>query len=158
MSRVPEAPTRELYGPSIDALRPVPGRARNGTVGYQNETLKRQPGSGSGLPCSDNARNAARSVYTAANTPSTALGTAPCFSVPRTRGSPRRRFRRSPNDVINHEFRKELAHCPRAAGTTSTLSAHQLIQTLRGPPPLQPRRSVGSSRGPTNAPTPRPPP
>ena len=79
MSRVPEAPTRELYGPSIDALRPVPGRARNGTVGYQNETLKRQPGSGSALPYSDNARNAARSAYTAANTPSTALGKPPCF-------------------------------------------------------------------------------
>src|ERR1700682_5323682 len=70
-----EPTSGELYGPSIDALRPVPGRARNGTVGYQNETLKRQPGSGSALPCSDNARNAARSVYTAPNPPSTALGT-----------------------------------------------------------------------------------
>ena len=80
----PVEPTAESCGgPSIDALRPVPERVRNGTVGYQNETLKRQPRSGSALPCSDNARNAARSVYTAANTPSTALGTPPCF---RTRG------------------------------------------------------------------------
>src|SRR6267142_423346 len=76
----------ESCGPSIDALRPVPGRARNGTVGYQNETLKRQAGSGSALPCSDNARNAARSVSTAANAPSTELGTPPCFRSRRLGG------------------------------------------------------------------------
>src|ERR1700682_723604 len=57
----PVEPTSgELYGPSIDALRPVPGRARNGTVGYENETLKQQPEPGQTSRARDTARNARR--------------------------------------------------------------------------------------------------
>jgi hypothetical protein len=52
---------------NVDAVRPVPGRARNGTVGYENETPKRQPGSGQRSRARDTARNVARSVYTAAS-------------------------------------------------------------------------------------------
>ena len=100
MSRVPEAPTRELYGPSIDALRPVPGRARNGTVGYQNQTLKRQPRVGfSAAVLGQRPQCGALGVHRREHPEHRARETT-VFSVPRTRGSPRRRFR-------NHEFQNE---------------------------------------------------
>jgi len=94
-------------GLSIDALRPVPGRARNGTVGYQNETRQRQSGSRSALPCSDKPAMR-RARYTPPRTSRVPRSAHHRVFAPEDSGVATTAIPKEPDDVINHEFWNDL--------------------------------------------------